>query len=124
MPGPAEDSHSALGSLFEQMDTERRGALDREGVKAVAEKLFDPKGRREVTEDELDYIMEVADPSGQGQVPFAEFAAWWANLGWQVQKQQAQEEGTTPVEPVRGVEPDPLQPATRWLRLTTRWCCL
>ena len=89
----ADDNQAATRILFDEMDADGSGVLERDEVKAVAEKLFSSDSSREVTEDELDHMMSEMDKDGNGTVDYAEFAKWWTGLGWEVMKAQADEDG-------------------------------
>ena len=96
----ADDSPAAIKILFDEMDVNNDGKLDRSEVKKVAEKLFCADSTHEVTSEELDYMMSQMDADGNGEVDYDEFARWWTGLGWDLQKTQAIEAGVDTPEPV------------------------
>ena len=62
----------ALTHLYENIDMDRSGQLDRAEVSMLLESL----GQR-MSNSELDKVMEDLDDSGDGSVDFQEFKVWW-----------------------------------------------
>ena len=61
-----------LRELFDEIDTDGGGTLDRGEIKALADKLGVAMSKRE-----LDLAMKEMDEDGSGEVDFEEFAEWW-----------------------------------------------
>jgi hypothetical protein len=66
--GDAED----LRRVFDAVDTDGSGYLDREEISALAKRM----GKR-LRRKQLDKLMAEIDPDGDEQVTFDEFAQWW-----------------------------------------------
>ena len=65
-------SAALLRSLFDQVDADKSGLLDREEVRTMVIRLG-----REVTEQEIDEAMAAMDEDKSGEVDVDEFSQWW-----------------------------------------------
>jgi septal ring factor EnvC (AmiA/AmiB activator) len=70
-PGPVT-SREQLRELFDEIDADGGGTLDKQEIKQLADKLGVAMTRRE-----LDQAMAEMDADGSGEVDFDEFAEWW-----------------------------------------------
>ena len=70
-PGPVT-SREQLMELFNEIDADGGGTLDRQEIKQLADKLGVAMTKRE-----LDQAMAEMDKDGGGEVDFEEFAEWW-----------------------------------------------
>lgn len=61
-----------LKTVFLEVDVDRGGSLDKEEVRAMVQKVG-----LDLVDEELDAAMADMDPSGDGEVDFFEFTAWW-----------------------------------------------
>ena len=68
----AKPKERGLRELFDEIDTDGGGTLDRGEIKALADKLGVAMSKRE-----LDLAMKGVDEDGSGEVDFEEFAEWW-----------------------------------------------
>jgi len=66
------EKKTPLQEAFEQIDEDNSGTLDREEVRSLVE-----MAGKTFSEAELDDAMKELDPSGDGQVDFDEFKAYW-----------------------------------------------
>eukprot|EP01052_Picozoa_sp_SAG31_P028806 SAG31_NODE_2811_length_5052_cov_3.554613_3_plen_433_part_00 len=66
------EASAAINGLFEQIDTDRSGYLDRDEISCLAKKLS-----LTLTASELDAAMRSMDKDGSGQVDLDEFTAWY-----------------------------------------------
>ena len=69
---PMSAKERELRELFDEIDTDGGGTLDRGEIKALADKLGVAMSKRE-----LDLAMKEMDEDGSGEVDFEEFAEWW-----------------------------------------------
>ena len=67
-----DDKKTPLQRAFEEMDEDNSGTLDREEVRSLCEMAGNV-----CSDAELDAAMAELDPSGDGQVDFDEFKAYW-----------------------------------------------
>jgi Ca2+-binding EF-hand superfamily protein len=67
----------ALRKIFEDVDTDGGGSIDKDEVKRLARTLFDI----ELSPLELKRAMKEMDPDGSGEVDFEEFCAWYFGDG-------------------------------------------
>jgi Ca2+-binding EF-hand superfamily protein len=67
-----QQAQERLWDLFHAMDTDASGSLDSDEVKLLTAQL----GKR-MTKVELAQALREMDPSGDGEVSFGEFVAWW-----------------------------------------------
>jgi len=90
--GPAPNKQGAtlrtactadVKDIFDQIDTNKRGYLSKDGINKAAEELGFP-----LTGQELHQAMSEMDFSGKGEVSFPEFLVWWnsSQAGQSVQK--------------------------------------
>lgn len=70
-----EEAEQTLKELFEQIDIDGSGTLDRTEVARMARLLDKP-----MDDDDLDAAMASMDDDHSGEVDFTEFAAWWHAL--------------------------------------------
>ena len=68
----------ALKDLFDKIDTDGSGSLEREEVETLVGDLG-----KELTKDRLDEVMDELDVDGDGQVSFVEFKEWWDSQQFQ-----------------------------------------
>jgi calmodulin len=71
-----EQTDKDLKEVFDMVDDDDSGLLDREEV-ALVVSFF--AGDDEVTEEEIDTAMKQMDEDGSGEVDFEEFIGWWKN---------------------------------------------
>ena len=81
MPGPEEDEAQRVAKLFEDMDTDRSGRLDRMELAQLSKLLGMP-----MTKQQLDEAIKEMDTLGYGEVKLKEFATWWKkqNTGYRM----------------------------------------
>jgi glycerol-3-phosphate dehydrogenase len=81
--GPAPNKRGAtlrtactadVKDIFDQMDMRKRGYLCKDGIEKAAQELGFP-----LTGSELHQAVSEMDTSGEGEVSFPEFLAWWNN---------------------------------------------
>jgi NACalpha-BTF3-like transcription factor len=72
LPG---DDPDGLHSLFDSIDEDGSGTLEREEIASLAEEMDTP-----LTERELDVAMMAMDADGSGEVDFDEFSEWYASM--------------------------------------------
>ena len=65
-----------LWKLFQEIDVEGTGALDRDDVARLSQNMG-----ADLTEMELDQAMGEMDADGSGEADFEEFHTWWVNVG-------------------------------------------
>ena len=65
--------------VFDLMDTDKSGALDKEEVEKASGTLSASLGFV-MSADELDKQFKLMDPDGDGEVTFAEFEMWWKGV--------------------------------------------
>jgi CRP-like cAMP-binding protein len=66
------DENVELRRVFESVDSDGSGALDREEIRGLSVSMGKP-----ITDRELELVMRTMDTDGGGTVSFEEFAAWW-----------------------------------------------
>jgi Ca2+-binding EF-hand superfamily protein len=71
-----EQSDKDLKEVFDMVDEDGSGLLDREEVALVVEFFA---GEKEVSDQDIDGAMDQMDEDGSGEVDFEEFLAWWKN---------------------------------------------
>ena len=98
-----EQSDKDLKQIFDMIDDDGSGLLDREEVALLME-FF--SGEDEVSEKEIDKAMGDMDDDGSGEVDFPEFLEWWKNRGQKSPKAVVAEE-------TREVTKEPTGPEVR-----------
>lgn len=66
-----------LRAIFEDVDTDGGGSIDKDEVKRLARTLFDT----DLSPLELKRVMKEMDPDGSGEVDFEEFCTWYFGDG-------------------------------------------
>ena len=69
-----EQGDKDLKEVFDMVDEDGSGLLDREEVALVVEFFA---GEKEVSDQDIDGAMELMDEDGSGEVDFEEFLGWW-----------------------------------------------
>ena len=69
------DEETVVEMLFEEIDEDGSGTLDRDEIALCARKMGQP-----LSEDALDAAMKEMDEDGNGSVDFAEFYSWFKTL--------------------------------------------
>ena len=64
---------SIIRELFELMDADGGGSLDRGEIKTLAKSMG-----AKLTDEELNHALAEMDSDGGGEVDFAEFYDWWS----------------------------------------------
>ena len=68
------DSAEQLRAIFDELDEDGSGALDRDEVRSLVTQLG-----MDASEKDVDAAMAVMDTDGNGTVDFDEFCAWWSS---------------------------------------------
>ena len=76
--------HKSLEDLFNEIDTDGSGALDRKEIEELSTKLG-----ADLDDSELDAAMAEMDADGSGEAKFWEFKRWWESSGGGKLKQAA-----------------------------------
>lgn len=76
----------ALRYLYDKVDLNRNGELDKNEVAALLDSLNHP-----TTASELDVVMSQLDTGGNGTVDFREFKQWWTQRQYETSEDQARE---------------------------------
>jgi Ca2+-binding EF-hand superfamily protein len=69
---PAEDEETELRKIFDELDEDSSGELDRDEVRSLVTQLG-----MDASEKDVDAAMAAMDKDGDGTVDFPEFCLWW-----------------------------------------------
>ena len=81
VPDVREFTTEEIQSLFEELDTNNSGALERNEVLALCKKLESGLLGVQFSEDDLEGAWVEMDTDGKGDVSLGEFLAWWSDSG-------------------------------------------
>ena len=81
VPVVREFTTEEIQSLFEELDTNNSGALERDEVLELCKKLESGLLGVQFSEDDLEGAWVEMDADGKGDVSLGEFLAWWSDSG-------------------------------------------